>query len=466
MDVIIINEKKYVCADYILQNAPIFCKGVRSSRDLIRKKNINKDDYVYSRFIDNKWVIMDGKSVKFDKVLILESYVLTIPELTNIINVDEKIVVVDDNGIMEAPHSIYLEEHEKFKNSNNEVFDIEVRGTRNVDDIYFKVKDVEKAFDMVELGSILIKENTLYTINNDYKYFMCKKDNNVPKKTSKAQIKKTLFLTYCGLLRVLFVSRNNKTAPFIKWAVETLFTVHLGNNVQKDNLISKIKGVSYASIQELFNVNSKSLPCVYLTYLNSVKSLRSIMNINSKYNDEDCVYKFGLTSSFETRKYGHKQEFKDIENNIDLKLVQFAFIDPLYLSKAELDIKKLFEENSITYKNYSEIIILSKKELNYVKNAYELIATKYSGHNTSLIKENEQLHNKLEHIHHTHEQLITNLIKENNLKCEYIINEKNNECNYKLELLKQSHINEIQILKKDFELDLLKKELQFMKSNK
>jgi hypothetical protein len=75
MDSITINNKNYVNADYVLKNAPIYSKGIRSSRDLIRKKNINCDNFIYSKFENNAWIVSNGKSVKFDKVFILENFV-------------------------------------------------------------------------------------------------------------------------------------------------------------------------------------------------------------------------------------------------------------------------------------------------------------------------------------------------------------------------------------------------------
>jgi len=100
------------------------------------------------------------------------------------------------------------------------------------------------------------------------------------------------------MLRVLFVSRNNTTSNFIKWAIEKLFIIHMGSVEQKNKLVSTIKGVSYETIQELFSINARSLPCVYLTAFNTVKELRNVMNIDNKYSDDSVVYKFGLTKSF------------------------------------------------------------------------------------------------------------------------------------------------------------------------
>ena len=47
-----------------------------------------------------------------------------------------------------------------------------------------------------------------------------------------------------------------------------------------------------------------------------IDRLRKEMNIDMKYSDNDIVYKFGLTKSFEMRKNGHKSEYKKIDKLI------------------------------------------------------------------------------------------------------------------------------------------------------
>jgi hypothetical protein len=440
MNIITIQNKEYIESDYVLTHAPIFSKGCRSSRDLIRKKNISNEHFIYARFDKNVWTITFGKSVKFDKVLILKSICDTIPELRK----ENDEIIRDDNGILKAPEILHLNDNEKFKDAEGNIIEIETRGEKKYNKIYFKIKDIEKGFGINNLNAVLTNELSNYLVNKDYEYFICEKilchDKNISKsieKTNKEIIKKYMFLTYEGLLRVLFTTKNNKTTPFIKWASEILFTVQIGNEIQKNTLISKMKGVSYSTIQELFNINASSVPCVYLTVFNTVSTLRTIMNIDDKYNDNDCVYKFGLTNSFEQRKNGHKSEYKEISDFIDFKLVQYAFIDPLYLSAAEKEISDLFKDNIFSYKNHNEIVILSEKEMKYIKNAFELIATKYSGRNSELLKEIDTLKTSI------------NII--------------NLECNQKIELMKKD--TEILLIQKDNEckVSLIQNELDIYK---
>ena len=99
----IIDNNKYILGDYILENAPIFCKGFRGVREMIKKKNIEAKKYIFARQTDNKWIITNGKSTKVDKVFFIESIIKSIPELSN----NEK-TITDDKGIEKAPPIIRL----------------------------------------------------------------------------------------------------------------------------------------------------------------------------------------------------------------------------------------------------------------------------------------------------------------------------------------------------------------------
>jgi hypothetical protein len=209
------QEEQYILGDYILENAPIYSKGCRGGRDIIKKKKLDSTNYIYARQKDGKWIVTDGKSAKFDKVFYKKSILLTIPELNKS---EDK--VMDENGIEKAPKIIYLNENEKFQDDNGNILEIETRGEREHDKIYFKVKDVASGFGMERLQDVIVDERNNYSQKTDYKYFICNEHVLNANKTSKSEsakqsTKKELFLTYQGMLRVLFVSRNNKTTNFI-----------------------------------------------------------------------------------------------------------------------------------------------------------------------------------------------------------------------------------------------------------
>ena len=450
METITYNNITYVLSDYILQNAPIFCRSIRNSRDLVKRKNISEDNFIFARKNkkSNEWIISDGKSPKVDKVFIVETYIQEIPELnSNNITADSEQKIVDDRGIEKAPYIIYLKDSEKFKDETGNSLDIETRGIRKCNGIYFRVKDIEKCFEMESLQHNIIRTIASYVENIDYKYFICEKRTNCPNSTNKE-----LFLTYQGMLRCLMVSRNKKTSHFISWATESLFTIQMGTEEQKNQLVANIKGVSYESIQEIFSVSSTDLPCIYLTHLNNVKTLREEMKLDESYDDNDIVFKFGLTKSFEKRKYGHKSEFKKINHLIDMKICCFSWIDPLYISQAETELKNILNDYKITYDKNDELIVLSSNTLRLVKTLYENISKKFSGHTYELNEKIKQLENEKELLRKENEK---ELLKKEN---EYELLKRENE----KELLKKK--NEYEIYKitkdKDFEILRLEKELE------
>jgi hypothetical protein len=80
MAAIILNQEEYILADDLFENAPVYCKMIRNSRELMKKKKIT--DYIYARFMDDKWDITNGKSNKFDKVLIKKAISLGSTKVT------------------------------------------------------------------------------------------------------------------------------------------------------------------------------------------------------------------------------------------------------------------------------------------------------------------------------------------------------------------------------------------------
>jgi len=382
MEVTIINKEKYISSDILFVKAPVYCKLSRTARELVKKKKIT--DYVYAKLVDKKWIISEGLSYKFDKIFFKKTFVDSIPEI------NEEKIIVDENNVELAPTIIHLKEHEKFKDETGNTLEIETRGERKFDRIYFKIKDVMIGFKLENLDKNIFDKKSYFKENEHYKYFNCEKVRKNGEKTNKA-IKKNLYLTYEGMLRVLFASHSPNVKPFIKWATESLFAIQLGQQEDKDKLVSQIKGVSYESIQELFSINARSIPCVYLTAFNTVDKLRNIMKINESYKDDDVVYKFGLTKSFEKRKNGHRNEYKKLENLIDMKLVYYSYIDPLYISEAENEIKTLLCDHKIQWDDHDELVIIPNKLLKYIKTIYQNIGMKYSGHTQEFNKKIEEL---------------------------------------------------------------------------
>ena len=52
MEIITIDNNNYILGDYILINAPIYSKGCRSSRDLVRTKKIEASKFIYVKKVN------------------------------------------------------------------------------------------------------------------------------------------------------------------------------------------------------------------------------------------------------------------------------------------------------------------------------------------------------------------------------------------------------------------------------
>ena len=435
MEIVTINNINYVHGDFILKNAPIYSHRCRSSRELIKTKNIEETKYIFAKLINDTWIPSSGSSIKFDKIMIKEDIIKDIPELNNLNQ-----IVNDKEGIEQAPNILYLNDNEKFKDDEDNILDIETRGEKEPNKIFFKVKDVANRFNMELLQNIIIKENTLYKNNIDYKYFFCEKkksvvintDKNSDKTNKKSNatttIKKELFLTYEGMLRVLFVSRNNKTSSFIKWATEKLFTIHMGTEEKKEELGTEILNVNIKSYRAVFKSYASKFPCIYLLELGTVKNLRDTFNIQSNIDNNLIVYKYGFTDDLERRLIEHNNDYGKLKN-VNIFLSIFNIIDVKYTSEAENDLRQFFKNLNkiLTIEGRKELVILNSEELKTVKREYKHIGNDYIGSTQGL----------------------QDKIKELELKIIELQNEiKDNKNKYELDLLKKDMVIQEQLNKK------------------
>ena len=595
MTTIKIEDKKYISGDYVLENTPIYSKGARGPRDLIKKKVIDKSKYIFARNISDKWIVNDGKSVKFDKVFFDKAFIKTIPELNN------STTITDEKGIEKAPNIIYLSDEQKFKDHDGNIIEIETRGECHVDRIYFRIKDVAKEFGMENLQDNIIKEHTSYTKDINYKYFNCERK----KSNTKTVIKKELFVTFEGLMRILFNARDTRTKEnnivnnikkyinynwlcnkqlkclyrpdmytiinnnilmieidenqhnnydskleieriqkiykeldkknmtiirinpdiyidsennkhesivnninefnirmniiinIIKQNIETkqngLTTIYLfynkykltenidtnkynfiyninknydrlrkiilklthtnfiyynKNNQQKNKIAADILGVSPLDVEEVFNADTNTLPCVYLMTLNTVKNLRQSMNIDTKYNDDSIVCKYGFTKDLSRRTGEHIDTFKKIENT-ELKLKYYAYMDPQFMSKGESDIRLFMNALNINF-NYGtmeELVIIPKELMSLVHKQYEMISKNYMGHISELITKIKELEDKYE---------------------KQLLNHKYEIQQSKYEMQQITHTNtllenKLEMQREKYEHEMLKKEVEIMK---
>jgi hypothetical protein len=254
------NKSYYLCTDLFEYHKLDFngCKG----RDVIKKKKLKNEDYIYAFNSKSGWKV-SNEDCKQAKVLVNMQWYQqkygtielnnTQEPSDNNLNISNNLstssssdnISVLFNSINTAntypiaPEILEIDEHEKFKDSNGRTLDITIRGERNHKNCYFRLKDISRGFEMPNLCKVIQNEKTSYELNVHYKIFVIVCGNNV----SIEQNAEEVYLTYKGLLKVLFSSRSGNAELFQDWVTETLFTVQLGTEESKYELVKSMFGL-------------------------------------------------------------------------------------------------------------------------------------------------------------------------------------------------------------------------------
>ena len=421
----------------------LFYYGCKSKpRTIITKKNIPETEYIFANQKLNEWNISTA-SCKKAQLLISKKWVdrfffkipqepiidikpdITEPNIIQDETTFDDIVLnevkVDKDTIEYAPELINLKDNQKFRDSDGNIIEIETRGTKQYNNIYFKVSDVSQGFDMKNLYKSLLNKDRSYERNIHYKTFLIglinnqndtNKNNNVINDDDHT-IKKSLYLTYNGLLRVLFVSRNKQVERFQDWAMKTLFTIQMGSKVEKIKLGTSILNITEKTYKAVFQKHADKFPSIYLFSLGNVCDLRESFSIDNSFPDDSIVYKYGFTEDLGRRMSEHENKYGKLKN-VKIVLTTFHIIDPKYTSDAEGDVRELcntFEVNLQT-DGYKELIVLNKKQLEYVKKNYSRIGRDYIGHTQELQNKIKDLKDEIKDLNYENDRLKT--IIENN----------------------------------------------------
>ncbi len=169
----------------------------------------------------------------------------------------------------------------------------------------------------------------------------------------------------------------------------------MGTKKKKTKLISKITGITSATLKELAKTNVTTMPCVYLFSIGTVKNLRRAMGLGDEYIDTDYVYKLGYTNDLSRRAGEHEITYGVIEGS-EIKLALHSYVDVRYIAEAETDVKDLCAELNvgIKYENYRELVIIPKSRMVYVKKQYMNIGKMYMGNVSQLHSDMEKIKDK------------------------------------------------------------------------
>ena len=318
----------------------------------------------------------------------------TIPNIQeNSINYNEyKLLYIDEefNELLNLSHINILDKYEDYQYDKieNELFEnIDVKQTLD-GKILINYKNIQNKIDDINFDDINISDLCYLLINN----------------------KKELFLTYNGILKVLFSSRTGNAENFQNWATETLFIHQMGTIEQKQELSASLLGLNTKTIKHVFNSSSNKTPTVYLFNLGSANQVLK----TDIYLEDDILCKYGCTEDISRRTSEHERNFKK-QYQTDISLLIYSIIDPKYIFDAENNIKQYFKSNKINEDDKTELIIINKKNLEQIKQHYRMIQNSYIGRYEEMNKQiiklesiiKEEIHkNEILQIQHKNEILI------------------------------------------------------------
>jgi hypothetical protein len=293
--------------------------------------------------------------------------------------VAEDVIVVEDVIVAEDMlPTINLTKKEQFKDNEGNVHKVHVMGERSVNGCYFSVDDISVAFNMKNLNSTIKHVNGKYVYGKHYRSYSPNTGPNlgITRRENKIRENKIKqYLTYDGLLKVLYSSREDATKGFTKWATETLFTAHMGTNKQKCELVKNMD-IPHSYLLKMLKNSVSLISCIYLFKITV---------------DGKTAYKYGFTKDLKQRAERHKKSFGEIS------LVMYGCIDPDYISKAETGLRKRLNEMDahIKYKDFREIVSLDTTQLNIIRDTFKILTDKYAGTMDSVNKQMDAL--RVEH---------------------------------------------------------------------
>ena len=393
------NGREYYLANDLKEKYPELFRGIKYNhiRDIIRKHDIPKNECVYAMLVKKDWKLM-SESVDKAKLFISKDWwdeKMFEKSTSN----DEEVKVKSKYDM--APPVIEVSDEMMFKDLNGEPIPIEIRGNLingqlDEDNMYFNLDDTSKGFGIPNLyTAVLNNDRDGYIENEDYKKFYVKNSgstniiNDYICATRKIEVK--VFLTYDGLIRVLYVSRNANSKKFRKWATRILFTHQFANKTQKQELASTLLGQPCDVVKRFLSMNASDFFCIYLIIIGTVDDLRCKYNIPERYPDNYLVIKLGK-GEFNDR---HSSHSLATHYGKKIRTLYLQCIDDAFMGAAETDLKLYLTDHILdiptekivsqeTGKEYicsgkKELFVYNPQNIDKLKEMFNTIGKNYAG---------------------------------------------------------------------------------------
>lgn len=382
MSSFIYNGREVYDAKDLKENFPVFFHGCAdNTKSVVKKRSIPVDVILYAIKTSTGWN-SSTPDIRRSSLLLDKKWVdKNMPKF-----LEEGITTPSGKTYLSAPDILELSDDEKLRDDEGNIYEIEVRGERCVDKCYFRASNVEILLKMKHIAGTLQRsvsdgEYVSFERGKHYQTFIT---DTVSSSETPRYKNQALFLTYAGLVQLLFVRKHPIAEKFRKWAVETLFTIKHGTPEAKETLAIKLLGVPSADVKAFLSVSATPMPVIYLFIIGKIGDLRKEMKIDkaATFKDSGLVAKFGYTIDLKRRTAEHEKTFSKFKGaNIYLKC--YSYVDPENLSEAESELRKYFEDEECLItdcEKFKELVVLNNKFVKHrIFDKFEAIGKVHAG---------------------------------------------------------------------------------------
>ena len=391
------NNRVYLANDLVVFDRPFFVGCIGKIRSIPTKKKIPENLFWYATYSDKteKWK-ESTKENKKAKLLIHQDWVRSnLPKFTG----DQT-----KYKYKPLPPLVILSEEEKFRDGDGNTCEVEVRGTRSKDGVRFKLKDIQRIFEIPDLCS-----NISHIIDKEeYEIFcslMLVQSTSISKQNTCGQ-QTVVFISYKGLLKVIFSARSGTADSFQDWATGVLFTAHLGTEEQKDELALELTGVDHKMYKDALRPLVVPLPGIYLHQIGKVKVMKelnpNLRHLDTSVGTDHSIQKFGRSIDYRSRGADHSRNYPKKFKGTSCGTTYFTPVNEKLLSKAETDLSHFFKDKNkmIELEGENELVMLTREDMADVNAKYKELNKMYGfvGDVKVVMGENNVLTNQVEQL--------------------------------------------------------------------
>ena len=327
----------------------------------------------------------------------------------------------DPEDLEVLPPIVRLSEDQGFRDAEGLRHNIDMRGTCSLEGIAFNALDLQRAFGIDRVYMTVTHSNSDYEVDRHYRWYVdpseirtgCDENSATPgtenalsaNKNGLGGTKKHLYLTYLGVVKLLFCSRSKRVDEFQNWAINVLFTHQFGDQDAKDHLAADLLGVKHKAVSDAFRSSFKEIPCIYLMEIGPVAAIRTHFEQHPEETapnleglaDHHILYKFGVTKDLARRHKEHLALYGKWARSFKCK--HFLYVDATYRNRAETHIKRFFKLAGMWVNDakYDELAAIPTERMVELRQCFNDAHTMFTSQSREVIQQKDAMEREHRH---------------------------------------------------------------------